>query len=106
MRVIVALAAAAVALAGCSSTQNEPQQTPVASDVAQDKIDQFCRDLADALTRGGTADPEDAEERVSELSELANELGLSTRDDLSVAQALEQCADEIAGVTASPTPSG
>ena len=102
MRVIVALAAALV-MAGCSSTQTEPQQTPVASDVAQDKIDQFCRDLADALVRDGTTDPEDAEERISELSELANELGLSTRDDLSVAQALRQCGDEIGAVTASPS---
>ncbi|HRY11016.1 MAG: hypothetical protein H6526_03345 [Actinobacteria bacterium] len=103
MRVIVVLAAAMV-LAGCSSTQNEPQQTPLASDVAQNKVDQFCRDLADALTRGGTTDPEDGEERLSELGELASEFGL--RDDLSVAQALRDCADEIAGVTASPTPSG
>ena len=103
MRVIVVLGAA-VLIAGCSSTQTEPRQTPVASDVAQNKVDQFCRDLADALTRGGTADPEDTEERLSELGELASEFGL--RDDLSVAQALRECADEIAGVTASPTPGG
>ncbi len=103
MRVIVLLAAA-VLLAGCSSTQNEPQQTPLASDVAQNRADQFCRDLADALTRDGTADAEDAEERLSELNELATELG--ARDDLSVAQLLDECADELAAVTASPTPSG
>ena len=101
MRVIVALAATAVLLAGCSSTQNEPRQSPAASDVAQDKAVQFCRDLADALTRDGTGDPEDAGERLSELNELAAELG--ARDDLSVAQLLDECEDELAAVTASPT---
>ena len=61
-------------MAGCSSTQTEPQQTPVASDVAQDKIDQFCRDLADAPGSGTAPPPRGRRGRISELSELANEL--------------------------------
>ncbi len=94
MRMIVVLVAA-VALAGCSSTQNEPRQTATASTIAQDQVDQFCKDVADALTRDGQADPEDSGERLQELKEIADELGLSTRDDMSVARALKTCEDEL-----------
>ncbi len=103
MRKIVVLVAA-VLLAGCTSTQTEPQQTPVASDVIDDKVSQFCRDLADVLTREDPGDPEDSGERLAELGEVAAELGM--RDDIAVAQILDECADELAAVTASPTPTG
>ena len=42
--------------------------------MVQEQVDNFCQDVQDALTRGGSQDPEDAAERLEELQETAQDL--------------------------------
>lgn len=82
-------------LAACSSTEDESAPVPSASNVTQAQVDQFCRNVADVLTRNSPADPEDQAERVDDLMQLARRLGVGTGDDLNVAKRLQTCADEL-----------
>lgn len=94
MRKIAVLAAALLALAACSQTE-QPEPLPSASTVAQEQVDDFCRDVQDAITADGTADPEDQAERLAELAEAATDLGVGVRDNMYAADALTKCEKEL-----------
>ncbi|MFN8129665.1 MAG: hypothetical protein U0R28_12785 [Candidatus Nanopelagicales bacterium] len=93
MRFLMAVAVVA-ALAACSST-DQPEPLVSASTVVQEQVDNFCQDVQDALTRGGSQDPEDAAERLEELQETAQDLGVGVRDNLYAADALTKCEQEL-----------
>ncbi len=95
MRTAAAVLVLAAALAGCSSNTDDPQPQASASTVLQQDINDFCADVQDAITNRATADPEDQMERMEELQEAAQQLGLGTRDDMYAAEALTACEQKL-----------
>ncbi len=94
MRTIAAVLILAAALVGCSNT-DAPEPDVSATTVVQDGVNDFCQDVHDAIENKDAADPEDQAERLAELQEAAQDLGVGTRDDMFAADALTQCADEL-----------
>ena len=94
MRTIAAVFVLAVALAGCSKT-DAPEPQASATTVVQGEVNDFCQDVHDALENRDATDPEDQAERLEELQEAAQDLGVGTRDDMFAADALTKCADEL-----------
>lgn len=90
----LAAAALVAALAGCSNTDDEQTPTATASTVYQQEVDNFCRDVEDALETG-QGDTEDRAERLQELQGLAAKLGQGTRDDMTAGEALVDCEKKL-----------
>jgi hypothetical protein len=94
MRTIAAVLLLAAALAGCSTT-DAPEPELSATTVFQEDVNDFCEDVHDAIENKDAADPEDQAERLYDLQEVAQALGIGTRDDLYAADALTKCADKL-----------
>lgn len=102
MRAIAGLVVLVVALGGCSNT-DAPEPEPTASTVLQQDVDDFCDDVRDAISKGQSTDPEDQAERLTELHEAAQSLGVGTRDDMYAAEALTACKDELEAAINNPS---
>ena len=89
-----AAAVLVASLAGCSNTDDEVAPTATASTVYQQEVNNFCRDVEDALETG-QGDPEDRAERIEELQELAAQLGQGSRDDITAGDALIDCEKKL-----------
>lgn len=94
MRTIAAVFVLAAALVGCSNTES-PEPDVTATTVVQEDVNDFCQDVHDAIENRDANDPEDQAERLEELQEAAQALGIGTRDDMFAADALTQCAEEL-----------
>lgn len=95
MRILTGLAVTAVLLAGCTSNTDSAEPDVSTTTVYQEDVNDFCQDVHDAIENKDSMDPEDQSERLTELLETAQSLGLGTRDDMYAADALTQCADEL-----------
>jgi PBP1b-binding outer membrane lipoprotein LpoB len=95
MRVFSVLTVAAVVLVGCTSNTDSAEPTVTATTVYQQDVNSFCQDVKDAIENRDSADPEDQAERLADLQEAAQQLGIGTRDDMYAADALTKCADEL-----------
>jgi hypothetical protein len=63
--------------------------------VAQQEVNDFCQDVQDAITRDGSGNAEDQAERLDDLQETAQDLGIGVRDDMYAAEALTECEQEL-----------
>lgn len=95
MRTIAAVLVLAATLVGCSSNTDTAEPEVSATTVYDQDVNDFCADVHDAIDNTDARDPEDQAERLAELQEAAQSLGIGTRDDLYAADALNECADEL-----------
>ncbi|MEI2785781.1 MAG: hypothetical protein V9E82_08800 [Candidatus Nanopelagicales bacterium] len=95
MRMLAAALVAALALTACSGTTETPEPQISASTVLQQDVNDFCDDVRDAITSKDATDAEDQTERLTELQEMAQDLGIGTRDDMYAAEALTACEKEL-----------
>lgn len=102
MRTITTIVVLIAALGGCSNT-DDPEPEVSSSTVAQQEVNDFCANVEDAIKRDGSADPEDQAERLQELQEAAQDLGLGVRDDLYAADALTSCEQKLQDAINQPT---
>jgi hypothetical protein len=94
MRPLLALLVLMVGLTACSTT-DQPEPAISASTVVQQDVDDFCQDVTDAITNDAAGDPEDQAERLEELQEAAQNLGVGVRDDMYAAEALTRCEEQL-----------
>lgn len=95
MRIVTGLAVTVVLLSACSSNTDSAEPDISATTVVQQDVNSFCQDVKDAIENRDSADPEDQAERLADLQEAAQQLGIGTRDDIYAADALTKCADEL-----------
>lgn len=95
IRILASAAIIAATLTACSNTDDSSAPVATSSTAYQQEVDDFCRDVADALENQNQGDPEDNAEQLSELVELANQLSAGSNDDMNSIQSLTKCKEEL-----------